>query len=146
MARHHSPVKLSPALFPPEPRTFPFRRGARTLLRALHILATGVLLGGHIFDQPPAVLMPWLWGSIVSGLLLFATDMYASCAVVFEARGTAVFIKLLILLMIPLMWEYRVSLLIAASLIGAVSSHLPRSYRHRLLFYRDSLVVDERRG
>lgn len=133
-------------LFPSLPRSFPFRRGLRTILRALHILTTGVLLGGHIFDQPSEILLVWLWGSIISGLSLYATDLYASCAVVFEVRGIAVFVKLLLLLLVPVMWESRVPLLIAVLIIGAVSSHVPRTYRHRLLFFKDRLVVDERRG
>lgn len=133
-------------LFPAQPRNFPLRRGIRTILRALHILATGVLLGGHVFDQPPDILVVWLWGSVVSGLLLFATDLHASCAVIFELRGMAVFVKLLLLILVPFMWESRVPLLVASLLIGAVSSHVPRTYRHRLLFFKDKFVVDERRG
>ena len=116
------------------------------MLRTLHILATSVLLGGHIFDQPPDMLVPWLWGSVISGLLLFATDLHASCAVLFELRGMAVFIKILLLLLIPFMWESRVQLLIASLIIGAVSSHIPRTYRHRLFFLKDKIIVDERRG
>lgn len=139
-------MKTWALLFPSTPRSFPFRRGIRTLLRALHILTTGILLGGHVFDQPSEILMPWLWGSIVSGLLLFATDIYASCAILFEARGIAVFTKLLLMLLIPFMWESRVALLVAVLVIGAVSSHLPRTYRHRVLFFEDKIVVDQRRG
>ena len=139
-------MKAWDLLFPSTPRSFPFRRGIRTLLRALHILTTGVLLGGHIFDQPSEILMPWLWGSIVSGLLLFATDIYASCAILFEARGMAVFTKLFLMLLIPFMWESRVTLLVAILVIGAVSSHLPRTYRHRVLFFKDKIVVDQRHG
>ena len=139
-------VKTWSTFFPSDPRSFPFRRGIRTILRALHILATGILLGGHVFNQPSEILMVWLWASIISGFLLFATDLYASCAVVFEVRGIVVFFKLFLLLLVPVMWDFRVSLLITILIIGAISSHLPRPYRHRLLFFKDSLVVDERRG
>jgi len=133
-------------LFPTEPRSFPLQRIVRTLLRALHILATGVLLGGHVFLQPQEALMPWLWGSIGSGLVLFATDIYASCAILLEARGVAVFTKIGLMMLVPVMWDQRVPLLVAALVIGAVSSHLPRTYRHRLLFLKDKIVVDQRRG
>jgi len=90
--------------------------------------------------------MPWLWGSVISGFLLFATDLYASCTIVFEARGIAVFVKLALLMLVPVMWDFRIPLLITILILGAVSSHLPRTYRHRLLFFKDRLVVDERRG
>lgn len=139
-------MTLWPVLFPTQPRSFPFRRGLRTILRALHILTTGVLLGGHVFGQAPEVLIVWLWASVISGLLLFATDLYASCAIVFEVRGFAVFIKVLLLLLVPILWEFRVPLLITILIIGAVSSHVPGTYRHRLLFFKNKLVVDERRG
>ena len=139
-------MAMWPALFPNQPRSFPFRRGLRTILRALHVLTTGVLLGGHVFGQAPEVLMLWLWASVISGLLLFATDLHASCAIVFEVRGFAVFIKILLLLLVPVWWELRVPLLITVLVIGVVSSHLPGAYRHRLLFLKDKLVVDERRG
>lgn len=134
------------ALFPAAPRDFPLRRATRSALRTLHILFTGILLGGHVFEQPAGVLTGWLWGSIVSGLVLFATDLYASCAVLFEVRGVAVLAKLLLLLLVPLMWDLRVWLLAAALVIGAVSSHLSRDHRHRLLFFKDRLSVDRRRG
>jgi len=139
-------MNLDTVLFPSEPRSFPFRRGIKTLLRALHILTTGVLLGGHIFVQPQEALMPWLWGSILTGLILLATDLYASCAILLEARGVAVVVKIGLMMLIPVMWEQRVFLLVSALIIGAVSSHLPRTYRHRLLFLKDKIVVDQRRG
>lgn len=139
-------MNLSAVLFPPEPRSFPYRRSIRTLLRALHILTTGVLLGGHVFDQPQELLTPWLWGSIFTGLALLATDLYASCAILLEARGVAVFVKIGLMMLIHVMWDQRVALLSAALIIGAVSSHLPRTYRHRLLFLKDRVVVDQRRG
>ena len=116
------------------------------MLRALHILTTGVLLGGHIFDQSIQVLTPWLWGSIISGVLLLATDLYASFAILFEGRGMAIMVKLTLLLLVPVMWDQRVWLLSAILIIGAVSSHVPRNYRHRVLFFKDRIVVDERRG
>ncbi len=139
-------MNLDSVLFPSEPRSFPFRRGIRTLLRALHILTTGVLLGGHIFVQSQEALMPWLWGSILTGLILLATDLYASCAILLEARGVAVVVKIGLMMLVPVMWEQRIFLLVSALMIGAVSSHLPRTYRHRLLFLKDKIVVDQRRG
>lgn len=139
-------MSLSAILFPAEPRSFPFRRGLRTMLRALHILATGVLLGGHVFEQPQELLTHWLWGSIVTGIALFATDLHASCAILLEARGVAVFVKIALMILIHFMWDQRVALLSAVLVIGAVSSHLPRTYRHRLLFLKDKVVVDQRRG
>ncbi|MFQ6023994.1 MAG: hypothetical protein ACE5NW_14845, partial [Acidiferrobacterales bacterium] len=75
------------ALFPEVPRDFSCRRAVRTGLRTAHIFTAGTLLAGYIFDQPASVLEPWLLGTVISGLLLLATDLHASLAVLLEVRG-----------------------------------------------------------
>ncbi len=128
------------------PRDFPYRRTVRILLRSAHIFATGTLVGGYIFDQPTAVLMPWLWGSAVSGILLLATDLHTGIAVLCEARGVAVIAKVVLLLLIPVFWEARIPLLVFILLIGAVSSHMPKRIRHRVLIFPNRFAVDARAG
>ncbi len=80
-------------LFPEPHRTFPFRRTVRTALRSIHILTIGTLLGGHIFNQPVELLEPWLWGSVISGLLLLATDLHASMEALYQIHGVIVLAK-----------------------------------------------------
>ena len=138
--------KLACTLFPREPRDFTFRRGVRMGLRTLHIFTAGTLLAGYIFDQPISVLEPWLFGTVISGLLLLATDLHASLAVLFEVRGLGVLAKLVLLALVPLFWDARVSLLFAALVIGAVTSHMPGKYRHKVILFRDHIVPDQRRG
>ena len=133
-------------LCPESPREFPFRRTLRILLRALHIMTVGVLLGGHIFHQPIAILEPWLWGAVLSGLAILMTDIYASFAILFEVRGIIILIKVVLLLSITIFWEQRVSLLVLALFIGAISSHMPKRYRHKLLFFQSVIVPDQRSG
>jgi hypothetical protein len=133
-------------LFPSVPRSFPWRRGVRTMLRAAHILTGGVLVGGVLFDQPPEVLSPWVHGMLISGFLLLATDLYASFAILCEVRGASVLTKLGLTALVPVFWGARLELLIAALLLGAVSSHMPGRYRHRVLFLRGRIAPDTRRG
>jgi hypothetical protein len=118
----------------------------RIALRTAHIFSAGTLLAGYIFDQPASVLEPWLLGTVISGLLLLATDLHASFAVFFEVRGLGVLAKLALLALVPLFWDARISLLIAALVIGAVTSHMPRKYRHKVMLFRDHIVPDQRRG
>lgn len=138
--------RIAGALFPRVPRDFTFRRGVRIGLRSLHIFTAGTLLAGYIFDQPAAVLEPWLFATVISGFLLLATDMHASLAVLCELRGLAVFAKLVLMALVPLFWNARVSLLLIAFAIGVVASHMPGQYRHKVLFLRGRIVPDERRG
>jgi hypothetical protein len=48
--------------------------------------------------------------------------------------------------LVPLFWDARVLLLLIAFVIGVVGSHMPGQYRHKVLFLRDRIVSDERRG
>ncbi|MBL1140870.1 MAG: hypothetical protein HND53_02460 [Proteobacteria bacterium] len=126
-------------LFPDKQRDLPFRLTIRITFRTLHILCTGILLGGHVFNMPVAILEPWLWAVIISGFLIFLTDLHSSCIVLFEFRGIAVLTKIALLLLIPIFWDQRIIILICILVIGSVSSHLPKRYRHKLLFFNDKL-------
>lgn len=139
-------ARLFDILFPPGPRDFPFRRGLRGVLRALHILTAGILVGGHVFAQPQALLMPWLAGAVVTGTLLLLSDLHASFAIVVETRGLVMLVKLFLLGLIAVWPDAAVGLLVVVMLIGAVSSHLPKRQRHKLLFLQDRIVSDRRSG
>ncbi len=134
------------ALFPDTPREFPLRRSVRTTLRTAHILAAGTLLGGHVFNQPATALEPWLVATVASGLVLLATDLHASLAVLFELRGLGMVLKLVLVALVPAFWDARLPLLVAALIIGVVVSHLPKRYRHALWLLRGRIVPDRRSG
>lgn len=138
--------RIVPTLAPPVPRDFPRRRALRTALRTAHIFTAGTLLGGYIFGQSAAALQPWLVGTVLSGLARLAIDLHASFAVLLEVRGVGVLVKLTLLALVPVFWDARIGLLLAALAIGAVTSHMPSEYRHRVLLFRDHIVPDRRRG
>ena len=138
--------RLLTFLFPEQPREFPHRMAMRISSRALHIMTTGVLLGGHIFHQPVSVLEPWLWIAILSGLTILLTDIYSSFAVLFEIRGLVVLLKIALLCLIPFFWEQRIFILVLILFIGAISSHMPKRYRHKLLFFESVIISDQRSG
>jgi hypothetical protein len=133
-------------LLPAEPRDFPFRRALRGALRALHILAGGMLLGGHFFGVDAALVLPWAWATALFGAALFATDLHASAAVLFELRGVVILAKIVAMLLVPVFWNARVELIGAILLAGALSSHLSGKWRHRLLFGRGRVTPDTRHG
>ena len=109
-------------------------------------MTTGVLLGGHIFHHPVPVLEPWLWIAILSGLAILLTDIYSSFAVLFEIRGLVVLVKIMLLCLIPFFWEQRIFILVLILFIGATSSHMPKRYRHKLLFFKSVIIPDQRSG
>lgn len=137
---------LGSVFFPEQPRSFPYRRTLRIALRSGHILAGGVLMGGYVFAVGDELLTRWWLATMVSGLLLFLTDLHASFAVLVEVRGVGVVLKLLLVLLMPLAAGAAPVLLAMALVIGAVSSHMPRRYRHHVLWLRGRVIPDERRG
>lgn len=139
-------VRALRILFPLAPREFSYRRPVRIALRTAHILVTGIFLGGHFFGIAADLLEPWLWFSITTGLLLFATDLHASFTTLFEVHGLIVILKILLLIALPLFWQYRIELLITILVIGSISSHMPGRYRHRLVLYSDRLAPYQRRA
>ncbi len=132
-------------MFPAVPRAFPFRRGVRIALRTAHIFTSGVLLGGYIFDEPATVLEPWLWSSVITGLLLFAVDLYATLVILFELHAIAVIVKIILLALVFVVWEHRVSLLTIILVVGAITSHMPGRFRHKLIFFRTRFAEYQRR-
>ena len=111
-------------------RHLPGRRWIRITLRTGHIVASSVLVGGHVFNLPAAELMLWLWATIATGVALIATDLYQSLLWLREVRGAAVMAKMALLLVIPVWWEARVPVLVAVIVIGSVVSHMPGRLRY----------------
>jgi hypothetical protein len=133
-------------LFPDPPRDFPARRLWRALFRTVHILGGGVLVGAYLFHQEPATIHLWLMVTALSGLLLLATDLHASCAILFEVRGLSMVVKLVLLGIVSSVPGWEVAVLILILSIGSVSSHLSRRVRHRLWWKLPGLGRDQRRG
>ena len=118
-------------LFPDPPRRIPRHRALGLALRTAHLMTFGALLGGHLFDVDSARLMPFLLATIASGVALLALELVSTCAWLFMGKGLIVLVKLAVLLMVPLFWEYRVPLLLLVVAVASVGSHMPSRFRHR---------------
>ncbi len=138
--------KFITVVFPQAPRDFAYRRLIRSALRATHIACTGILLGAYIFQQPVSTLEAWLFFSVLTGLLIMATDLHASAAVLFEVRGLVVLIKVGLLCALPVYPQLSIPLLLIALFIGVFASHMPKRYRHKILFFNKYFLPDHRSG
>jgi hypothetical protein len=117
-------------------RSVPHARTINVLLRTAHIMATGVLLGGHIFGAPNESLRLLLYLAIATGAGMIFLDAYATPQYFFEGRFLALGAKLGLLCVIPLAWNYRVPLLIVAVAAASIGSHMPGRFRHYSFLYR----------
>jgi hypothetical protein len=116
------------------------------MLRGLHILTGGVLLGACLFEQDASVVRFWLLAASISGGAFLLTDLHATAAVLLEWRGLAVLIKLVLLALMFHMPALEIPVLVTVLFIGAVSSHLSRDVRHRRWLNIEGVTSDRRRG
>ncbi len=127
--------RLRRILFPETPRVLPYARTWNIGFRTAHIAVTGALFGGHVFDVSADRLLTWLYLSIFTGGCLIFLEAYPSCRWCYQGRGLFVFGKLMLLCLIPWLWGYRVTILIAVIVIASVGSHMPARFRYFSLIH-----------
>ena len=120
---------LRQKLFPNPVRSLPHARAWNIALRTAHLAATGILLGGHVFNAEEGQLRFLLYLSVATGVGLMALEAYPSCRWIYQARGVMVLVKLALLCLIPVLWEYRVAILLLVLVIASVGSHMPKRFR-----------------
>ncbi len=130
------PRGLSALLFPEPRRRLPYSRWWNIAARTVHIGATGILLGGHVFGIAAGTLWPLLWVAIGTGAMLIAIEVYPSAHWAHQVCALAVYVKLALLCVIPFAWACRVPILLVVVAIASVSAHAPRRVRHYSLVYR----------
>jgi hypothetical protein len=97
----------------------------------MHLVSFGILLGGHTFAIDVDRLLPALHLTIASGIGLMALEISTiGPHWLFMGKGATVLVKLLILLAVPYVWDYRLPLLLLVVAIASVGSHMPARYRH----------------
>lgn len=127
-------------LFPEPPRRIPYERAVNVLFRSAHILTSGILLGGHVFDLPSHRLEGYLWATLASGAGLIALELFRSFRFVYLGQGAMVWAKLLLVLGAGYWWDERVALLALAAIVASVGAHMSGRYRHYSL--RHGRVLD----
>lgn len=112
-------------------RGYSRKRGLSLLLRTIHLVGFGILLGGHTFAIDADRLLPALYLTIASGIGLMTLEISTiGPHWLFMGKGATVLLKLLILLAVPYAWDYRLPLLLLVVVIASVGSHMPGRYRH----------------
>lgn len=121
---------LSVLLCPDPPRRIPAHRALSIAFRTVHLATFGALLGGHIFGVDSARLLPFLAVTIGSGAALMAIELASTFEWFLTVKGLAVLLKLVLLAMIPVFWNHRVSVLLIIVVVASISSHMPSRFRH----------------
>ena len=108
----------------------PYARAWNIALRTAHIAMFGPLVGGHVFDVPRARLLPWLYATIITGMILVVIEAFPHLRWCYQGRGVCVWMKVILLGAIPFLWDCRVPMLWAVIVIASVGSHMPARFRY----------------
>jgi hypothetical protein len=121
-------------------RRLPHQRAWNITARTVHLGATGILLGGHVFGLPDASLYPYLASAILSGAVLIAIEAYATPAWAHQICALVVYVKLALLCVIPFWWDARVPILLGVLALASAGAHAPRSIRHYSVIVRRVMI------
>ena len=133
-------------LIPDEPRRWPGQRTAKIVLRALHVLCTGIYCGAYVFAIDPELRQPWFFAALLSGLFILLADLYESGAFLFQVRGLVVLSKLVVLALIPTFGPAAPWVLGVVVMVSVISSHAPSGFRYFLLWGRGRIHGSECKG
>ena len=111
---------LRALLFPAEPRKLPWGRPLQVVLRTIHIIAMGMVLGGVAWGGTRESLWTWILATILSGLLLLGIDLWKSCAFLVQGAGVAVLLKLVLLGLGNLFPAARLEWYLAATAVASM--------------------------
>ncbi|MDB4433434.1 hypothetical protein N9166_01720 [bacterium] len=113
-----------------EPLPLSGARPLRTALRTGHIIAFAALYGGHIYGIGAGRLLPALLATVATGGALMALEVYQAPVWLAQIRGLATFAKLVLVVSVAFLWDWRIPLLTLVVVIGTVNSHMPGRYRY----------------
>lgn len=117
-------------------------RAWNVALRTLHLMAFGILLGGHFWGVQADLLYPSLAITVASGAALMGLELYQNAHWLFLVKGLVVLVKVALLLLVPLFWEARVPILFAVVALASIGAHMPARYRHYSILQRRVLLPE----
>lgn len=115
-------------------REMPLVRHASVFVRAAHLWAAALILGGAFAGEP-------LWNEkllhalvALSGLGLLAAEWLRHPMQHRELSGFATFIKIGLIVIAAILGKYQALLFTIVMVLGALSSHASRKWRRKRLF------------
>ena len=111
------------------------KSNADKLREMIHLHVVGVteytaVGAAMVFEMPAERLMVWLYATILTGAALVLLEAYSHGRWLYQGRGVAVLVKLLLLCLVPWLWGYRVPILVVVVVIASVGSHMPARFRY----------------
>ncbi len=83
----------------------------------------------------PLSMAPAFWTTLLTGVLFVGVELFYTGVWLFQLKGIAVMAKILLLGAAATAPDSALGLLVAAIIIGGVSSHMPGKYRYYSLWH-----------
>lgn len=139
IALHDSTILCALSLFrllvPETPRVFPAQRWARISLRTLHLIGVAGLGGGFLYGAEPAMWMPYLWLTVVTGVIMVVIELWTTGLWLIQLRGLSVVIKLALIAWMLRADHIELPLFMAVIVISGVISHAPGAVRYFSVYH-----------
>jgi hypothetical protein len=117
-------------------RELPGRRWLTVVLRTAHLAAV-IWLGACLMAETPAAALRLAHGAVtLTGLAMFAVDLWCHPGHLRERAGAAMIVKLALIAAMAAAPSYALALFWIVVVWSAVVSHAPASFRHARLFGR----------
>lgn len=108
----------------------PYLRGAEVAVRAIHLVAMGLVLGGIRMGGTHETLLGPIVATVSSGLALLWISTLRGCLRLHQGAGWALLAKLALLGLGNVFPGSRLPFYAAATVISGVGSHMPAAWRH----------------
>lgn len=119
-------------LFPANPRYFRGERWLNIGLRSAHLIGVAGISGGFLFALEEMHWMPFWYLTLATGVILSLLYIWSSAAWLFQLKGLAIVVKVLLLGVAMTLPAWRAELFMLIILISGLIAHAPgwvRGYR-----------------
>jgi len=124
-----SPITV---LFPSRAREFPGQRWVNICLRCAHLVGVAGVAGGFLYDLAHGQWSVYWYLTLVSGIALSLVYLWSGAIWLFELKGLAIIVKVLLLLLGSLVPDTRAAIFILVIILSGLVAHAPgrvRSWR-----------------
>jgi len=139
-------MPLARLIFPETPRRLPGHRAIKVVLRALHTLCAGVLVGAYLLDGSAADRSWWLWAAVLTGCAMLLLDLVESGAFLLQVRGAVLLLKVMLVLGLGYYGESAGQVLAGLFVLAVSSSHAPSKLRYFVLVGGDRITGATSKG
>ncbi len=130
-------------LFPVHKRDFVGKRWVKVGLRTLHLMGLAGIGGAWFYTVEPSQWLPFLWLTMVSGLLMLLVEVWSHGIWLLQVRGLAIFVKIILLSFSALLpHSLEPALIMLVIMISGVISHAPGRVRYYSPFYHRRITPD----